>query len=310
MKINQFIILSLLFSIIISCSEKEELNNNQEITAINYEELNVNIKNYADSFVKTFSSEKSIEQAFQKYYTEKSINTIPSKAYSSPQTKVNTTQIQEISFETPSFYSDLNNSLILEFYTDMINAYDYEIPEIIDSYQKRIDNHQILLSLNEKEQFQTILNSSKYAVQVLESLLGQKNNLSKRVYSSKRGGFWNCMKKTAGKKIGRGIAGGAITGAIAGAKIGAVGGTVALPGVGTATGAVGGAVFGGAKGAVVGGAVAALWASADCLATIQKKSNYVISIQEFFGEEEPLVIDISLFELEDDTEIKLILKSK
>jgi hypothetical protein len=77
--------------------------------------------------------------------------------------------------------------------------------------------------------------------------------------------WWDCMQRTAGKKIGRGIAGGFIVGFISGGLAGAAGGTVVVPVVGTVVGGAGVAVIGGTVGAVRGAILGTFWAAADCL---------------------------------------------
>jgi hypothetical protein len=294
LKISVFLLL--LIASFNSCN-KNELNETPT-NSFNYTDLDSNLKDYSNTIENLFSSEKTIENTFNKSFKITSVKSNSSKKLFSK--NLNETYAQ-VYFELPSQFSAETNNLLLDYYNDMVNAYDYEIPDLINKYQNKLDSN-FLMSINQKQEFQIILNASNYAVEALEQVYLSNNTQNKNL-SAKGGGFWDCMKKTAGKKIGRGMVFGAITGAIGGAKIGAVGGTVAFPGLGTATGAVGGAVFGGAAGAIKGAVGGAIWAAADCLTA----RRYYIDTTELILDEKAISFDAAIFELSDEQSIELLL---
>lgn len=296
------IFLFLIVASFISC-EKNELMESPT-SSFNYYDLDSKLKVYSNTIADLFSSEKTVGNAFNKSFKIISNNSKSSKASSN---KNLDEAYSEVYIELPSQLGTETNNLLLEYYNDMVNAYDYEIPSIINEYQNRLDSA-FLMPINEKEEFQIILTASKYAVQALEEVY-LNNDTQNESFSAKGGGFWDCMKKTAGKKIGRGMVYGAVSGAIQGGLIGAAGGTVAFPGLGTATGAVGGAVFGGAAGALKGAVGGAIWAAADCLIpstlAVATHENVVFALDDVG----PISFDALIFEVSDEQTIELLLSN-
>lgn len=270
----------------LACSENE--NSFQDKDIVDFKNLNKNLKDFSKSFEHSLSSEEKAVTNFN-YFFKKNKRIFDNDNKSLFLSKGFGSQ-NELTISMPSHYNNLTRSFLLEYYSEMTNAYDYEVLDVITKFQSKLNSN----IYTQKEQIQSILDASRISFETIENIYNQNDE-----YQS-RGGFLSCMRKNAGKKIGRGIAGGAIVGAIKGATIGAIGGTVALPGVGTAAGAVGGAVFGAAKGAVVGGVVAAFWASADCLKAIQtSNTGYTIVDPDFIKDEEgKLIIDSAIFDVE------------
>ncbi|MEW4922432.1 hypothetical protein [Algibacter sp. 2305UL17-15] len=299
-KIKISLFLLIIITSFSSC-EKNELNETPS-NSFNYADLDSKLKVHSNSIKDLFSSDETIENTFNKSFKTKSKNNISSKGLSSKNLEETYAQVY---IELPSQLGRETNNLLLEYYNDMINAYDYEIPDLVNEYQNKLDSN-FLMSSNEKQEFQIILNASKYAIQALEEVY-LSNEIQNNSTSAKGGGFWDCMRKTAGKKIGRGMVYGAVTGAVNGGIIGATGGTVAFPGVGTATGAVGGAVFGGAAGAVKGAVGGVIWAAADCLSYVKAVKFVEIEKIVLVLDEDDISFDASIFELPDDQTIELLL---
>ena len=265
-----------------SCNEKEDSIANYEINTIDYNKLNGDLKKYASSFKVGFNSENSIIESYNKYF-----NKAPN--LNQQLRRVESNNLVTILF--PEHYSEGIKIFLLEFYNELGNAYDYQVLNIIDKYQSKLDNSNLLI--NEKEQINSILSSSKIAIQNIEDIMRNNNNNTGQFARSSGGGFWACMKEEAGKKIGRGMVGGLARGAYVGAVAGAAGGTVIVPGLGTVAGAVAGGVVGGAKGAIVGAVVGAIWASADCLKAIQSTSYFESgTIENFIKGEDVLILDL------------------
>ncbi|MBP0902585.1 glycine zipper family protein [Mariniflexile gromovii] len=259
--------------LLVACNDNDIIEKSEDANSLDYADLNVELSAYANSLKNSFDSEESTMELFNKFTIVKSTsqnlskNIKNAKIDDNPDASVN---VAEIYIEFPPHYTEFSNTITLDFYNDMVNAYDYEVINVINAYQNRLDNEMFLISIDEKEQFQIILNASYYALDVLEALYAESSSkFSKNSFSAKGGGFGDCFKKTVGKSVGRGIAGGAISGAISGGTGGGLLGSFFGP-AGTAAGSVRGAVMGAAYGAITGAVGGVLWAAADCLAQVKR----------------------------------------
>ena len=304
-KSNKHLLTFLLFIVgsffFISCN-RDELKN-EDTNSIDYADLDAKIESFASSLKNSLKSEETIEESFYKYFVVKTLNQSSFKSDTNYKITNEPNSVEKVHVELPAHYDNFKSTLILEYYEAMANAYDHEIPSVIAEYQRRLDNTLIPIPFNEHQQIQIILNASKYAVEALEVVYAN-NKVASKNNTAKGGGFWDCMRKNAGKKIGRGMVWGALTGGAIGGIGGAAGGTILFPGVGTATGAVGGAIFGGAKGSIYGAIGGAIWAAADCLSAMKSEKLKFKVIDFVKGKE--LTTDFEILKISPDTKIKLV----
>ncbi|MBC3758441.1 hypothetical protein H7U19_08505 [Hyunsoonleella sp. SJ7] len=300
-KLKLFLCLSTIIVLVASCAKNESELNEDTKNSFDYAEIDTQLKNYSNSINDLFLTKQTIKSTFNESFKVKQSNTNTLKSFSSKTT--GGMDAQQVFIELPAQLGEATNSMLLQYYNDMVNAYDYEIPAIVSEYQHKLDTS-FLMSEDEKLEFQIILNASKYAIEALEQAY-LDSEIQNTSITGKGGGFWDCMKRTAGKKIGRGMVFGAVTGAIGGGIVGAAGGTVAFPGLGTATGAVGGAVFGGASGAIRGAVGGAIWAAADCLTAVKSVELEFIVFEDL--DKDTLTFDASIFELPEEQAIELLL---
>ncbi len=242
----------------ISCSKNDENINGQDTESIDYLIVNNDLENYSYSFNEVFDSEENIINSLEKHLRiknndfAKSNDIKYSEATEEIESHIEISQLEEKNFEVatflPSHYDNSTELFLLEYYNELSNAYDYEVPKIIKKYQSKLNF--TLLSLESKKEIQLIVDASSMAVGVLDEVYKQEKVFGKNTSSK---GFWSCMGKTGGKKIGRGMVGGILRGGYLG-----LGGGPA------------GVVIGAAKGAVIGALLGAVWAAADCLPAMQQ----------------------------------------
>jgi len=250
----------LMLLVVNACTSDNE-NLNIKTESINYEELNLSLKENLTSLGKMieFDEELSNEiDAFLETGDDKYFQKRHAKSSIKDKVTYNKDDLSEI-------YSDKQKEFLVDFYNELANSEDGNILDIVIDYKNELNNQDF--SSEEYNQIEALLIALKQFILVLDGIIETGEDAVAKSSFSARGpdcGFWCCMRKKAGKAIGRGMVYGAIGGAIGGAKIGAAGGTVVLPGIGTATGAVGGAVFGAAGGAISGAIGGAIWTAVDC----------------------------------------------
>ncbi|MEH6659468.1 hypothetical protein [Leeuwenhoekiella marinoflava] len=158
----------------------------------------------------------------------------------------------------------------------MVNSYDYEVLSKIQEY-RTILNSEFFLSFQDYEIATVVLDASEISYNTLEDIYNEAEAEKKNDSRANQKGFWDCLRKTGGKKIARGIAWGAISGA----------------------------VYGAARGAIVGGIGGALWSAADCLGSIEAQHNYVMRIDDFL-DENPITFSSDIISLDDDVDILFV----
>lgn len=263
--LKSIIYLSLLLLMISSCTSDND-NLKTEPQQIDYEKLNLSLKENLISFNKMAEYDESLSNDIDEFIEtgNESIFYRKDNGY-----KLSRKSLEEKVLykkeDLSNFYSEGQKIFLINFYNELANSLDGNILDTVIAHKKLLSEQNF--TSEEYNQINLILLSSEQSILILDNIIaGDKNSQEKSSFSAKSSdcGFWCCMRKNAGKAIGRGIVGGAIMGGISGGIAGAAGGTVVLPLVGTATGAVGGAVFGATLGAVRGAAIGAIWTAVDC----------------------------------------------
>ncbi|MCO7185320.1 glycine zipper family protein [Tenacibaculum sp. XPcli2-G] len=233
-----------------NCQSKED-DSLMIDTSTNYEELRNDLKNYTNNFKEVFKSEESIKNEIKKHL--RTNKTYLNKSYDDTEIDAHIEIIEvnedldKVYVELSNHYDNLTETFLLDYYNELSNSYDHELLDVIKKHQNKLNSS--TLSANNKNEIQLILDGSLMALKNLEDIYMQNKRLSSK------GGFWNCMRQTGGKKIGRGM----VAGALRGGYVGLAGGPL-------------GVAVGAAKGAVVGALFGAFWAAADCLPAIQEST--------------------------------------
>lgn len=263
--LKPIIYLSLLLLMISSCTSDND-NLKTEPQQIDYEKLNLSLKENLISFNKMVEYDESLSNDIDEFIEtgNESIFYNKDNKYKLSR-KGSEDKVLYKKEDLSSIYSENQKEFLVSFYNELANSEDGYILDIVVNYKELLS--QKSFSSEEYNQINIILVSSEQSILVLEGIIAEdENSQQKSSFSSKSSGdgFWDCIRKKAGRAIGEGLAQGAIFGAISGAYYGATGGTIVLPGIGSATGAVGGAVFGAAGGAVLGSVGGALWTVRNC----------------------------------------------
>jgi hypothetical protein len=260
------IIYVILILLMITACTSDNDNLKFESQQIDYEKLNLGLKENLISFSKMVEYDKSLSNDIDEFLETGDESIFLKKDY---QHKLSRKTIEDKVLykkeDLSDVYSESQKEFLLNFYNELANCEDGNILDIVITYKDLLTKQNF--TSEEFNQINIILVASEQSILILDDLTTEDDNFQqKSSFSSKSSncGFWCCMRLKAGRAIGRGIVQGAIVGAISGGYYGAAGGTVILPGVGTTTGAVGGAVYGAAAGAVVGGVGNALWQAVDC----------------------------------------------
>ncbi|WOC40133.1 hypothetical protein [Polaribacter sp. HL-MS24] len=256
--LKSIIYVTLMLLMITACTSDND-NLKIESQQIDYESLNLSLKENIISFNNMLEYDESLSKEVDEF-----IETGDDKYFQRKYSKSSTEEIVYTVNELSDIYSDKQKEFLVNFYNELANSKDGYILDIVTSHKDLLTQQNF--NSEEYEQIHSLLIASEQSILVLDGII-EIDDAEKKSSFSSRGqgdGFWDCMRINAGKAIGRGIVTGAIGGAISGAYYGATGGTVVLPGVGTATGAVGGAVFGAAGGATVGAIWGAIWTAVDC----------------------------------------------
>jgi hypothetical protein len=262
-KLKSTIYVILMLLMITACtSENDSLK--IESQQIDYEKLNLGLKENIISFSKMIEYDESLSKDIDKFL-EIGDETIFLRKQSTLEKSSTEEKITYNKEDLSEVYSENQKEFLVSFYNELANSEDGFILDIVINYKNSLNDQNF--SSEEYNQIYTQLITSEQSILVLDGITKEDMNYERKSsFSSKSygDGFWACMRKKAGRAIGEGLAQGAIVGAISGAYYGVTGSSVVLPGIGTATGAVGGAVFGAASGAVVGAVGGALWTARGC----------------------------------------------
>jgi len=262
-KLKSTIYVILMLLMITACtSENDSLK--IESQQIDYEKLNLGLKENIISFSKMIEYDESLSKDIDKFL-ETGDETIFLRKQSTLEKSSTEEKITYNKEDLSEVYSENQKEFLVSFYNELANSEDGFILDIVINYKNSLNNQNF--SSEEYNQIYTQLIASEQSILVLDGIVEDGTDTALKSSFSYRGpdcDFWCCMRKKAGKAIGRGMVAGALRGAVRGGIAGAAGGTVALPGVGTVTGAVGGAVFGAAAGAIAGAGWGILWTAADC----------------------------------------------
>lgn len=262
-KLKSLIYLGLISLMITACTSEND-NLKIESSQIDYEELNLGLKENIISFSKMIEYDESLSDDVDKFIEsgDETIFLRKQSTLEKSSTEEKTTYNKE---DLSDVYSENQKGFLVNFYNELANSEDGYILDIVLSHKNLLKNQNF--NTEEYNQINSILLVSEQSILVLDGVIKEDANYQqKSSFSSKTSGdgFWDCMRKKAGRAIGEGLAQGAIVGAASGGFYGATGGSVVLLGIGTATGAVGGAVFGAAGGAVVGAVGGAFWTARSC----------------------------------------------
>jgi hypothetical protein len=262
-KLKPIIYGTLLLIMITACtSDNDSLIS--EPQQIDYEKLNLGLKENIISFNKMIEFDKSLSDEINEFLETEDESVFMKNDYifSKKSTEEKVLYKKE---DLSLIYTERQKEFLINFYNELANSEDGYILDIVLSHKELLKNQNF--STEEYYQISSILLASEQSILVLDGITQEDINYEeKSSFSSKSSddGFWACMRQKAGRAIGEGIAQGAILGAITGGYYGATGGTVVLPFIATATGAVGGAVLGAAGGAVLGALGGGFWAARSC----------------------------------------------
>ena len=210
MKNLKSIIYLTLILLITACTSDND-NLKVESQQIDYQELNLGLKENIISFNKMIEYDESLKQkvyeyratgnelVFQRITTEKAIR-------QSEEESVNYKK-EDLS----DVYSERQKKFLIDFYNKLANSEDGNILDIVIEYKNSLINQGF--STEEYEQINTLLVASEQSILVLDGIIETGEDAIQKSSFSSRGsdcGFWCCMRKKAGKAIGRGIVTGAI----------------------------------------------------------------------------------------------------
>jgi hypothetical protein len=231
---------------------------------IDYEKLNLGLKENIISVDKMIEFNKSLSDEFKEFLEieDESIFIKNDYIFSKKSTEEKVLYKKE---DLSLVYTDRQKEFLINFYNELGNSEDGYILDIVLTYKELLKNQNF--STEEYNQIRPILLASEQSILVLYGSTPKDINYKKKSsFSSKSSEkvVRDCIRKKGGITVGKSIVRGAIFGAAAGFRYGVVGGAIVLPFFGTIAGGAGCAIFGAVGGAIFGAYVGAIYVIAIC----------------------------------------------
>lgn len=231
---------------------------------IDYEKLNLGLKENIISVDKMIEFNKSLSDEFKEFLEieDESIFIKNDYIFSKKSTEEKVLYKKE---DLSLIYPDRQKEFLINFYNELGNSEDGYILDIVLSYKELLKNKNF--STEEYNQIRPILLASEQSILVLYGSTPKDINYKKKSWilnGRSEEVVWDCMREKAGRAIGEGLVRGAIYGGAAGFYYGVVGGTLVLPFFGTAAGGAGCAIFGAVGGAIFGAHAGVFYALTTC----------------------------------------------